>query len=177
MTNLSDFNLKIDSEIPVGLEEWLNCEKPITDKLMQLTGNAHLEVLSQRWISAKWWDLHVFLIKEPILQREIFMKSQKRVYWYARTVIPQSCYRLEPEFFKRLEHESMRNLIFDEPKVTLVQRVVYPINSQCIEFHWIKKYLNSSQDTLWVRLAEFSFKGSISFYLIEILFPELQWLR
>lgn len=177
MTSLSHFNLKIDIEVPTGLDAWLHCEKPITDKLMGLTGNAHFEVLSQKWISAKWWDTHVFLIKEQILQREIFMKSQGRVYWYARTVIPNSCYQLEPAFFKRLEHESMRDLIFDEPKVTLVQRVVYPINAQCMEYHWIKKYSNITQDTLWVRLAEFSFQQSISFYLIEILFPELRELR
>jgi chorismate lyase len=177
MTSSPHFNLKSDNEIPIGLDAWLNHDKSITDKLIQLTGEAELEVLSQQWISAKWWDIHVFLIKEPIFQREIFMKSKERVYWYARTVIPQSCYRLESDFFKRLEHESIRNLIFNEPKVSLVQKVVYPINPQCIEFHWISNYLNNLHDILWVRLAEYSFTGSSSFYLIEILFPDVRWLR
>ena len=159
-----------------SLEAWLHYDKPITDKLQKLTGDAQLELLSQGWINSTAWDAHVLHVQEPVLQREIFMKSRFKVYWYARAVIPQSCYDLEPVFFNRLERESIRNLVFDEPKVRLVQKIVYPVNAQCPEFQWIKKQLSSVQEILWVRLAEFSFLQAGSFYLIEILFPDLQEL-
>lgn len=170
------FNLKIDIEMPAGLDQWLKHDKPITDKLLDLTGDAELEVLSLEWGPSRWWDNYALQISEDIFQREIFMRSKERIYWYARSVIPRSCWEVAPYFFQRLEQESIRHLIFDEPQVELIERVIYPINDQCLEFHWVKKYLCALQGTLWVRLAKFSFRKTHSFYLIEILFPELKEL-
>ena len=96
--------------------------------------------------------------------------------WYARAVIPKSTYDLDTDFFNRLQHESIRNLIFDESRVSLIERVVYPINNQNDEFHWVERYFHTTNDTLWLRNAQFSFQGRGFFYLIEILFPILQEL-
>lgn len=174
MSILSNFNSTNIVKAPVGLEKWLHYNQPLTDKLKALSGNADLELLSQGWISSQWWDKYALDIKEKIFQREIFMKSNGDVCWYARTIIPSSCYEIEPNFFKRLETQSIRTLIFDEPKVQLVQRITYSINEETIEFQWMKKYLSSIQGIFWVRLAEFCFKKKNSFYLMEILFPKLQ---
>ena len=177
MSILSHFKSEIHTKAPAALESWLYYDLPITDKLKTLSGSAELELLSQAWVPAKWWDRYALNIKEKIFQREIFMKSHGRGFWYARSIIPHSCYEIEPDFFKRLDSESIRNLIFNEPKVHLVQRIIYPINEQSIEFYWMKKHLCGIQGTFWVRLAEFLFQNKSSFYLIEILFPELQELQ
>lgn len=102
-----------DTKGPGLLKDWLEYQGSLTDKLKAMTGDAELERLSQNWSIPNWWDKYVLCIQDKsIFQREIVMKNQGIVYWYARSVIPQSCYALKPEFFNRLENESIRNLIF-----------------------------------------------------------------
>lgn len=178
MSGISSSNLVINKEPSTGIGFWLQHNQPITDKLISLTGAAQLELCSQQWTSATFWDVYFLNISEKnIFQREILMKSHEQVYWYARTIIPESCYELEPDFFKRLYHESIRNLIFNEHKVTWIQRKIYPINAQCLEYYWVKQYLSPQPDILWARITEFSFQKKGAFYLLEILFPQLEELN
>lgn len=173
MPILSNVNSNSMIQVPKALESWLYYEQPLTDKLKMLSGDAELKLLSQDWVFSQFWDKDALDLEENIFQREIFMKSQGEVYWYARTIIPLSCYTIAPDFFKRLERESIRKLIFNEPKVQLVKRLVYSINDDSIEFQWMKRYLPTIQGTFGVRLAEFKFQEMGSFYLVEILFPKL----
>lgn len=157
------------------LSEWIHYQDSLTDKLKAITGTIDLELLAQHWVSSSWWDSYILNLKEEqVFQREILMRSQNIEYWYARTIIPYSCYRLNPHFFNRLEKESVRNLIFNTNEVNLVNRICYPVDQRCIEYFWVKKYMTQIEGTLWVRLAEFSFSELESFYLIEILLPELE---
>lgn len=159
---------------PKLLSAWINYQAPLTDKLQRIKGSSDLVLLSQQWDRPLWWDAYLLQIKdELVFQREIIMRSHDVDYWYARTVIPQKCYDLSPVFFKRLEHESIRNLIFETQEVHRVSMTCYPIDKQCLEFYWVKKHINTIKGILWVRLAEYSFQHCESFYLMEILFPEL----
>ena len=176
MSGISQPYSNVNLKASAVFDAWLHYDKPITDKLKKLTGEAQLELLSQSWTTSTGWDAHIIHTKERILQREIFMKSHNKVYWYARAVIPQSCYDLEPEFFNRLERESIRNLLFDEPKVTRVNKLIYPVTEHSLEFYWVKKHLTSIQGTCWARISEFSFLEKSSFYLIEVFFPNMQEL-
>ncbi|WP_241480299.1 chorismate--pyruvate lyase family protein [Legionella norrlandica] len=156
------------------LNNWLEYQGSLTDKLKAIRGSIELELLSQSWTSPKWWDRHVLHIKdENIFQREIIMKNSGIAYWYARSIIPQTCYDLSPEFFNRLKHESIRNLIFGESRVRRLPMLCYPVDQLNLEFHWVKKYIGSIQAPLWVRLIELVFLEKSSFYLTEILLPEL----
>jgi chorismate--pyruvate lyase len=160
---------------PFFLRDWIEHQYSLTDKFNAAKGSSHLEVISQNWIAPTWWDTYLLNIDDKLIfQREILMKHQGVDYWYARTIIPQKCYNSNPDFFKRLEKESIRNLIFDNNTVHRINMINYPVNHQCIEFNWVKKYLNSTSDILWVRLAEYSFQGLESFFLVEILLPELE---
>lgn len=159
------------------LKQWLDCDNPITDKLVELTGDAHLERLSQQWVKATWWDHYALNIKDPhVFQRQILMRSHKRPYWYARTIIPQSTYALDPDFFDRLNKESIRHLIFNQKQVRKVNKLIYPIDNRCLEFYWLKKHVSDKEGILWVRVHEFEIHKKASFYLIELLFPELEAL-
>ena len=164
-----------DTKASEKLTEWLTLEDPLTDKLHAALGDAGLELLSQEWVKPSHWDIHVLEIDDTsVFQREILMKSHGKVYWYAKTLIPQKCYQLNPAFFKRLEHESVRHLIFNEPKVKRKKSIFYPITSQCTEYHWMEQFMVSQTGIFWLRLAEFSFQETESFYLIEILSPDLE---
>lgn len=176
------FMLAVDITEPNVLAPWCEHSLSLTDKLKEITGSVQLKLLSQEWTAASWWDKYVLdMTESTIFAREILMSHQEINYWYARSVIPKACYMLDPLFFNRLQHESIRNLIFDEQRVVRTDMVCYPINSQCIEFYWVNKYLNDKNravcEPLWVRLVEYSFQQQGTFYLIEILFPELGCLN
>lgn len=169
--------LTAETEHPEALKDWRLHQYSLTDKLQALKGSTQLELISQRWIKPTWWDTHLLQIKdELVFQREIMMKHQDIDYWYARTIIPRKCYNINPEFFKRLEKESIRNLIFDSNQVHRVTMVNYPVDNQCIEFSWVKKNMRTINGIIWVRLAEFSLAHLESFYLAELLLPELESL-
>ena len=171
-------NLRILAEPakePQRLIPWLRHPHSLTDKLQSLKSSISLQLLFQQWIKPTWWDKYVLSIEDEfIFQREIIMESQHVAYWYARAIIPKSCYDLDQMFFKRLEKESIRNLIFDSQEVHRVDFIAYPVDKECIEFHWANKHLSGVQGKLWVRFAEFSFQNKASFYLLEILSPELE---
>jgi chorismate-pyruvate lyase len=157
--------------------EWLNYQSSLTEKLEKKTGDAQIDLLAQDWISTGWWDQKFLKLQEKmVFNREIFMKSHGIIYWYARSIIPQSCYHRAPDFFDRLKNESMKNLIFNEPRVQRLHLIHYPINQECLEFHWVKNYLHELEGILWVRFSEFSFQQRDSFYLVEIMLPQLEHL-
>lgn len=160
-----------------SLSLWLNHQYSLTDKLKEITGVVDIEIISQDWIRATWWDSFVLhLQEEPIYQREILMKSRGVHYWYARTVIPNTCYLLNTQFFSRLEKESIRNLIFNNPQVQFVNRTIYPVDRHCIEYYWVKKHIGNFDGILWIRLTQFLFIRLKPFYLVEILLPALEEL-
>ncbi|MDR3442360.1 MAG: chorismate lyase [Legionella sp.] len=166
------FSLK--AECSKAFLEWVNYQLPLTDKLRTAKGEAQLELISQEWINTDLWCKNLLDIQtESVYQREIIMKSHDVAYWYARSIIPQSCYDLDPAFFDRLKNESIKNLIFGNERVSKINSINYPIDNQCVEFYWVKKYIDSVQGTLWLRVAEFSFQQTESFYLVEIMLPEL----
>lgn len=154
--------------------EWVNYKQSLTDKLRDMHGDAQIELLSQHWVRTDFWSKSLLDVRDhSVFQREILMKSHDIPYWYARTIIPQRCYDLDTEFFGRLRKESVKNLIFNMEQVKRVNSINYPVDDQCVEFYWVKKYIPTIRDVLWVRIAEFSFMEKESFYLVEIMFPEL----
>ena len=168
-------SLAVSFEKPPKLISWLEHNHSLTDKLRSIKGCVTLNVLSQQWIKPTWWDTFCLSItNETIFQREILMESQGIPYWYARTIIPKASYDLHTSFFNRLQNESVRNLIFDNEIVHRVQFMVYPIDKQSIEFYWVNKFIPDFEGCAWVRLAEFSIQNSASFFLLEILLPELE---
>ncbi|CAM2894559.1 4-hydroxybenzoate synthetase [Legionella steigerwaltii] len=166
---------KINTQSSEHLKEWLNHQASLTEKLHQIKGDAQIELISQCWINTDWWNKNLLQIHdEMVFQREIIMKSHGLAYWYARSIIPKKCYDCDPAFFDRLKNESIKNLIFNEEKVRRLQWISYPVDQQCLEYYWVKRNLDSVQGVFWVRLAEFSFQQKESFYLVEIMLPELE---
>ncbi|MCW8443539.1 chorismate lyase [Fluoribacter gormanii] len=165
----------INEQSSEQLTKWLNYNASLTDKLQQIKGEAYIQLISQGWTNTDWWGRSLLKIQDNLVfQREIMMKSHDVVYWYARSIIPKRCYDLDPAFFGRLENESIKNLIFNEDRVHRVQWTSYPVDQQCLEYYWVKRNLHSINGVLWVRLTEFSFKQKESFYLAEIMLPELE---
>ncbi|KTD82271.1 chorismate--pyruvate lyase family protein [Legionella waltersii] len=160
---------------PANLNEWLSCSTSLTDKLQAIIGKVELKVLNQQWTDVDWFVRHMLHVDDQsIFLREILMNGCEHHYWYARTIIPQSCYQIDPEFFRRLENESMRNLIFDGQRVKRGLQQCYSISEFNIEYHWVKKYLPFINATLWLRLVQYQLDDKEHFYLYEILLPDLE---
>lgn len=160
-----------------GVGSWLTYTESLTDRLFMATGNVTLDLLSQGWVQSTAHD-HYFLAIEDhdVLQREIMMKSYKTPYWYARTVIPRSSYDKNPDFFKRLENESVRNLVFDKAHVRRNQLIHYPITKDAVEYSWVLNHLPHVCGTIWVRCCDYVLQDSAVFYLFELLLPEIELL-
>lgn len=168
-------NKTTSTEEPSKLRPWLHHSHSLTDKLRELKGSVELTVLSQEWSPPSWWDQYILAIRDSLVfQRTILMKSQQIAYWFARSIIPKSSYDLDVAFFKRLERESIRNLIFESDEVHRSHFTIYPIDSQSIEFQWVNQYLPDLEGPLWVRFAHYSYRQKASFYLLEILLPSLE---
>ncbi len=154
--------------------EWITYQEPLTDKLHKIKGEATLKLLSQEWKKTDEWSHNLLEIHDEfVFQREIMMKSHGVVYWYARSIIPQGCYDLDPSFFDRLKQESIKYLIFNNEQVARINFTTYAVDSHSLELSWVKKYIKTIEGILWVRISEFSFQKAASFYLIEIMLPEL----
>lgn len=165
----------VEAQSSEQLAQWLHYRDSLTDKLMNIKGTVQLELISQQWVKTDWWDKNLLHIRdESVFQREIIMNSLGISYWYARSIIPKTCYDLDPVFFDRLQQESIKELIFGNGSVQRIHSIAYPIDQQCVEFYWVTKYIHLVEGILWVRLAEFSFKQQESFYLAEIILPELE---
>lgn len=152
---------------------WLLQTTSLTERLISLTGEATLTLLKQSITPVSWWGRYVLKLQEAeYLQREIVMSAKSESYWYARTLIPISTYQAKFSFFDRLKHESLGDLIYNEPKITR-QLMYYPISSNTIEYHWLNPWINCKASILWIRLSTFLFEGQYPFYLAEIILPRL----
>jgi chorismate-pyruvate lyase len=159
-------------EEPPLLSSWLHHPHSLTDKLHSLTGASALQHLFEGWVLPSFWDRRMLGLNEKVYQREVLMNSKDQTAWYARTLIPKACYEANADFFGRLAHESMRDLIFGQTQVVAVQRVMYSVDKSCIEFYWVKNHCPNREGLLWVRYCEYRL-GESSFHLFELLFPEL----
>lgn len=159
---------------PKQFLEWIDYKHSLTDKLRAVSGDAQIELLAQQWTRTDSWSRNFLNIRDKsVFQRDIIMKSHNKPYWYARTIIPQQCYDLDTVFFNRLRKESIRNLIFESESVKRINLINYPVNNQCVEFFWVRKYIATVTGVLWVRIAEFLFMEKAFFYLVEVMLPDL----
>lgn len=160
---------------PDCLLPWLEHEHSLTEKLKNITGHAVIKLLKQEWESPNWWDKFALGLNQisSVLHREILMISKNEVCWYARTIIPASCYDANVEFFSRLRQESLGVMLFNHKEVKRQQMCFYAIDSSTLEYHWLPVQYSEQANILWVRLSVFAFKENAPFYLVEIFLPGL----
>lgn len=171
----ADIFFPVESQLPSTLLPWLTYQLSLTDRLQDIAGHAHLQVLRQHWREASWWDKHVLQIEgDDVLHREILMWVGQNVCWYARTIIPKATYQADSLLFSRLKNESLGALIFNKPKIKRTYLKYYAINNQSIEYHWLDQLLHGAAEQLWVRLSAFTINGDYPFFLIETLLPALE---
>jgi chorismate--pyruvate lyase len=166
-----------EKNIDSRLLSWLTYEHSLTERLNKnLKKPARLELLSQRWLSATWWDNYVLKIKkESVLHRDIIMWADEAC-WYARTILPVSTYHVLPSFFDRLQNESLGQLIFNDPMIKRVEMIYYSVNKSSLEYYWLKKALvdvEIFEEEYWLRFSSFVVNDLSPFFLIEIVLPGL----
>lgn len=161
-----------DAQVPKWLFSWLTEDVFLTKKLKKLTRDAKLEFLGSLWSRPDWWAQHVLALNcEQVYLREITMYSGSYACWYARTIIPAATYYTFSDIFQRLQHQSLGDILFSESKIKRVSCDFYPIDRQCIEYHWLPNGLVNHQSVLWLKLSRFLIKGHFDFYLAELFLP------
>jgi chorismate--pyruvate lyase len=166
--------LPIKNQTPEALLPWLTHQDSLTELLKSKAGDARLALLRQAWDAPNWWDKQTFVLDDsPLIHREILMWAHKDPCWYARTIIPQATYQLEPAFFDRLQSEPLGALIFNEDKIKRIALTPYPISKETIEYHWVTPHITPLGEYLWARQSLFTFCEEGFFCLIEIFLPAL----
>lgn len=165
----------ITTHAPNELIEWLLYKDFLMTKLKNLCEKVTLQVISQDWIKKSWWEKHHLNISTEFLCREIIMKGDENICWYAKTLLPKTTYDNYLELFARLDKEPLGNLLFDPANnIKRENFKYYPINSDYLEYHFLDKVgLSNLDDILWMRLSAFSFPSNDVFYLAEIFLPDL----
>ncbi|RUQ89716.1 chorismate--pyruvate lyase family protein [Legionella septentrionalis] len=161
-------------EPPAKLLPWLTHRQSLTEKLKAITSGVRLQVLMQQWGWRGWWDNYILHLNSGrVLHREIVMKVGEEACWYGRTILPEKTYQHNAALFKRLQNESLGQLIFGANNIERISLVYYPITPKVIEYHWLDAALHHGAPALWGRLAEFIVCDHFPFYLLEILLPGL----
>lgn len=157
---------------PAVLYDWLNYKFSLMDKLQEKVGETSLSVLNQRWQRPTWWDQFVLGIKEAqVIHRNSIISAKDLACWFARTIIPNSCYLANKSFFDRLSQESLGKLVFNTVGLKRSEVFFYPINASCLEYYWLPPALKEATKSLWLRLSVFCFNEKENFYLVEIFLP------
>lgn len=167
-------------EMPASiLSPWLQPNThPQTDFLKELSGDATLKLIQQDFYQTNSWERLLLNIADPqTFRREIIMYSHEKPCWYARTIIPESCFHHDTAFFEQLYTKTLTTLVYNQPKVRRQVFLSYGINEKCQEYHWVKKLNLPLTSPLWVRLSTFIFQEKAPFYLLEILLPDLMRLQ
>lgn len=161
-----------EAQVPSWLHSWLTEDVFLTKKLKKLTGDASLNYLGSVWSRPDWWEQHVLALScEQVYRREITMHSHSFACWYAKTIIPAVTYYAFSNMFQRLEHQSLGDILFSEPKIKRVSSDFYPVEMQCLEYHWPSAELVNHYPVLWLKLSRFLIKDHFEFYLAELFLP------
>ena len=166
--------VKIDDFPQKKLNHWLNHQDSLTEKLQAYFGPTHLTLLEQDFFLPSWWDKFTLkILDKKVFHRKIVMFAKQQPCWYAKTIIPLSCYQENTHLFYRLAHETVGSIVFSDTRITRLRLLNYAIDERCIEYHWLPKEIIVEKKPLWLRFSEFKIADSVPFYLIEILLPNL----
>ena len=159
---------------PPHLLPWLIHRESLTQKLIDVAGDAQMEVVNQQWEAPNQWDQQVLQCKTAsVMHREIIMRSANHACWYARTILPDTTYQTNIALFDRLKKERLGNLIFNGTEIQRASLIHFMISPTSQEYTWLTPSLHQNASELWVRLSEFIVNKQHSFFLIEILLPGL----
>lgn len=172
----------MNDRVPSLLLPWLTWQQSLTNRLLDITGDAALEKIKHAWEKPDLWDKEVLRVSDDkVIHREIVMFSHHRACWFARSTIPKNTYDAAPWLFERLNHEPLGHLIFDSGQIKRVSLTHYPLVPSDVEWAWLPMQPVSDGEQgrvkrLWCRLSEFALiAGDQRFYLLEVLLPGLEF--
>lgn len=157
-----------------SINDWLQYQGFLTDKLRQSAGEANLCVLSETWRRFTAWEKATIAIPDELLfAREILMSAKFIPCWYARTLIPKSTYDAFSRLFARLNSEPLGHLIFNNPDVVRASFNVSSISPEHELYQVLKPQWLLDGAAFGLRVSIFVLKERYPFTLIEIYLPGL----
>lgn len=164
--------LTIKQEPSSAIRAWLTHPDSLTEKLENTAGQAHLQVIQEKWRKPDWWERYVLEIVQPqVFCREILISAHHHPCWYGRTMIPYTTYEAGYDLFLRLQNESLGNIIFNNAHIKRPIFTFYGIDKRSIEYYWLYDRLNPFAEVAWLRCSVFLLYDKFPFYLTELLLP------
>lgn len=159
-----------------GIENWLVYPYSLTERLIDIAGDASLEVIAQGWEPACAWDRIILNdSSDRVWRREISMSAEGHACWYARTMVPELTYTNCRIFFDQLKTKSLGMLIFNSLIVERTSLAHYAIDESANEYQWLPEALRPiPPQILWARLSHLMLHKQFPFYLVEILLPDAE---
>lgn len=156
------------------MQSWIDASVPITDRLLQCSGDAQLHLVNQKWVHTDCWAYERLRIRDDqLLLREIIMNSHATPHWYAKTLIPAACYHQNRQIFDLLQQGSLKNILFDGHGVVR-RRLWYEwLCPSRLEYAWAEKHVPHLKDMVVLRAFSCTLSSGMLFYVIELLFSVL----
>jgi chorismate--pyruvate lyase len=154
------------------MTSWLTHPLSLTNKLITLTGDAHLVVLSHQWTVLNVAIRGYFHIKKSdAIVREIIMESNGKSCWYARTIIPKKTHDASEYIFSKLVSHSLGSILYGDYGIEREYGLVDNINHTHLFYQWVKPYVKEDNSTFWIRQAAYMTQLGHPFYLVEVFLP------
>lgn len=169
-----DFSNEITvNGVPEELKPWIFANTSLTKKLRELMVRVEVNVLSQGWFECSWWEKYALMLDGMVFVRQITMMGNGGPCWYARSVIPDECYRCNRDFFEQLTTKSLGQILYSHPEVVRTDLNYYAVTVNAIEYYWTADALEGmlQEPLLWVRRTRYVLRGQ-AFFLFEVFLPE-----
>lgn len=159
---------------PDYLHAWLYATTALTKHLRTICQESSVTVLEQGLKPANWWERYVLSCEQPVFRRDVLISAQKKPYWFARTIIPQSTFQQHSESFNRLQRETITALIYDNDRIKREHLNVFCINKESAAFYWLDPSLRNQEKQLWGRMAQYCFDGRDPFFIVELFLSSMK---
>jgi chorismate lyase len=159
---------KLNHETPLKDKHWLTYAGSFMQRLKAHgIRDAKIEVLEQSWQLPHFSERKLLMIdfRSVALVREVLILSEKKIWMYARSLIPRHMIKGEYQQLAHLKTRALGSVLFKNKKIKRSDFEFMCLKNGMTLHEKVKKYID--QDTLWARRSLFS-NDSKSLLLMEI---------
>ncbi len=169
--NKQNWQSSLDIKNPNVLYAWLNHAGSFMQRLNQYgIANSKIDVIREGWFKPEAWEGELLQLKDDTAWiREVCILSEKRVWMYARTVVPKDMLQ-EKQELSCLANRSLGSVLFQDPKIKRDKFDFIFIEPAELWQDFLTQALQQ-----WVRRSLFNLEGR-ALLLSEIFMPDLTTL-
>ena len=163
------------SELPVGLTDWLLDTGSLTTKLVgSCSGNFNVKPVSQQWERPLRSEQELLGIRktEVALTRQVLLLCNDEPWVFARTLIPASSFRGRAKRLAYLKSKPLGAVLFSDPLTLRKTMEIARFNKGHLLHQYADSYAGEIDEDLWGRRTLFQFAGR-PLLVNEIFLPDI----